>query len=70
LEIKVASDDIAKFEVDAIIVNFFEGAERPEGDTEILADALGYATKQGTKRIVDVATLTEVCRVAGPTMAG
>ena len=30
----------------------------------ILADALGYANKQGAKRIVDVATLTGACRVA------
>ncbi len=30
----------------------------------ILADALGYARKQGTKRIVDVATLTGACVVA------
>jgi len=29
-----------------------------------LADALGYAKKQGAKRIIDVATLTGACRVA------
>ena len=30
----------------------------------ILADALGYANKQGTKKIIDVATLTGACEVA------
>ncbi len=30
----------------------------------ILADAFGYAKKQGAKRIIDVATLTGACRVA------
>ena len=30
----------------------------------ILADALGYANKQGAKRIVDIATLTGACEVA------
>jgi leucyl aminopeptidase len=30
----------------------------------ILADALGYARKQGARFLVDVATLTEACRVA------
>lgn len=29
-----------------------------------LADALGYAKKQGAKRLIDVATLTGACRVA------
>jgi leucyl aminopeptidase len=30
----------------------------------ILSDALGYARKQGIKRIIDVATLTGACRIA------
>ena len=58
MEIKVIAGDIARIKAGAIIVNFFEGMERPDGDIAIIDEAW------------DGATLTEVCRVAGPTMAG
>jgi leucyl aminopeptidase len=46
VEIKVAAGDIAKTEADAIIVNFFEGMEYPEGDTASVDEALGGAISQ------------------------
>ncbi len=46
MEIKVAAGDIARIEVDAIVLNFFEGMERPEGDTAIVDKALGGAISQ------------------------
>ncbi len=46
MEIKVAVGDIAGIEADAIVVNFFEGMERPEGDTATLDEALGGAISQ------------------------
>ncbi len=58
MEIKVVAGDIAKTKADAIIVPFFEGMERPEGDITAIDKAL------------DGATLTEACRIAGPTMTG
>ena len=47
-----------KIKTGAIIVNFFEGMERPDGDIATIDKAL------------DGATLTEACRIAGPAMAG
>jgi len=58
VQIKVIVGDITKIKTGAIIVNFFEGMERPDG---------GIAT---IDKAWDGATLTEACRVAGPTMAG
>ncbi len=46
MEIKVATGDISKIEAGAIIVNFFEGAEEPEGDTAAVDRALGGAISQ------------------------
>jgi leucyl aminopeptidase len=46
MEIKVAAGDIAKIEADAIIVNFFEEMERPEGDTAVVDKALDGAIAQ------------------------
>ncbi|GAH47600.1 unnamed protein product, partial [marine sediment metagenome] len=46
MEIKVTAGDIARIEADAIVVNFFEGMERPEGDTATLDEALGGAISQ------------------------
>jgi len=46
LEIKVAIGDIVKFEAGAIIVNFFEGMERPEGDASSIDKALDGAISQ------------------------
>jgi len=43
LEIKVIAGDISKAEADAIIVNVFEGTERPEGVTVVVDEALGGA---------------------------
>jgi len=43
LEIKVTTGDIAKIKADAIIVNFFEGAERPEGAAAAIDEALDGA---------------------------
>jgi len=46
VEIKAIAGDIARIETDAIVVNFFEGMERPEGDTATLDEALGGAISQ------------------------
>jgi len=46
VEIKVAASDIAKIKADAIIVNLFEGMERPEGDTAAVDEALDGAISQ------------------------
>ena len=46
MEIKVTAGDIAKIEADAIIVNSFEGMERPEGDTAAIDKALDGAISQ------------------------
>jgi len=46
VEIKVAADNITKIKADAIIVNFFEGMERPEGDTAAVDETLGGAISQ------------------------
>ena len=46
MEIKVTAGDIARIEADAIVVNFFEGMERPEGETATLDEALGGAISQ------------------------
>ncbi len=46
MEIKVIAGDITKIEADAIIVNFFEGAEHPDGDLAGVDKALGGAISQ------------------------
>jgi len=46
VEIKAITGDIARIEADAIIVNFFEGMEHPEGDTATLDEALGGTISQ------------------------
>ncbi|MBI2328275.1 MAG: leucyl aminopeptidase, partial [Chloroflexi bacterium] len=46
MEIKVVAADIAKIETGAIIVNLFEGMERPEGDTATVDKALDGAISQ------------------------
>ncbi|MFC2020950.1 leucyl aminopeptidase [Chloroflexota bacterium] len=43
MEIKVVTGDISKIEAGAIIVNYFEGMERPEGDTAVVDEALDGA---------------------------
>ncbi len=46
LEIKVIAGDIARIEAGAIVVNFFEGMEHPEGDTATVDGALDGAISQ------------------------
>jgi len=46
MEIKVVAGDIAKTEADAIMVPFFEGMERPEGDIATMDKALDGAISQ------------------------
>jgi leucyl aminopeptidase len=46
VEIKVAAGDIVRFQAGAIIVNFFEGMERPEGVTAAVDRALDGAIAQ------------------------
>ncbi|MFC1933351.1 leucyl aminopeptidase [Chloroflexota bacterium] len=46
MEIKVAVGDITRIEAGAIVVNFFEGMEHPEGDTATVDEALGGAISQ------------------------
>lgn len=46
MEIKVVAGDIARIEAGAIVVNFFEGMEHPEGDTATIDRALGGAISQ------------------------
>ena len=46
MEVKVTSGDITSFEASAIIVDFFEGMEHPEGDTARVDEALGGAISQ------------------------
>jgi len=46
VEIKVIAGDIAKIEADAIVLNFFEGMERPEGALAVINEALGGAISQ------------------------
>ena len=43
MEIKVVAGDIARIKADALIVNYFEGMKRPEGDTASLDKALDGA---------------------------
>ncbi|MEK7354297.1 MAG: leucyl aminopeptidase, partial [Chloroflexota bacterium] len=43
MEIKVVTGDIAKTKADAVIVNYFEATEHPEGDTAALDKALDGA---------------------------
>ncbi|MBI4188244.1 MAG: hypothetical protein HY529_03450, partial [Chloroflexi bacterium] len=50
MEIKAAVGDIAKIEAGAIIVNFFEGVKRPEGDTATIDKALGGTITQLIKQ--------------------
>ncbi|GAG28293.1 unnamed protein product, partial [marine sediment metagenome] len=46
VDIKVMTGDIAKIEAAAIVVNFSEGMERPEGDTANVDKALDGAISQ------------------------
>ena len=46
MEIRVAAGDIAGIEAGAIIVNFFEGMERPVGDAAAIDKALDGAFSQ------------------------
>ncbi len=46
LEIKVVAGDIARIEADAIVVNFFEGMERPEGNIAAVDKVMGGAISQ------------------------
>jgi len=46
MEIKAVAGDITRIEAGAVIVNFFEGMERPEGVTAALDEALGGAISQ------------------------
>ena len=46
MEIKVIAGDITEIEADAIIVNFFEGTERPDGDLAGVDKALDGAISQ------------------------
>ncbi len=46
MEIKVVAGDITRIEAGAIIINFFEGAERLEGDTATIDEVLGGAISQ------------------------
>ena len=46
MEIKVAAGDITRIEAGAIVVNFFEGMERPEGDTSNVDKALDGVISQ------------------------
>ncbi len=50
MEIKVSAGDIAKIEAGAIIVSFFEGMKRPEGDTAVVDKALGGVIYQLVKQ--------------------
>ncbi len=46
MKIKAVAGDIARIEAGAIVVNFFEGMERPEGDTATVDRALDGAISQ------------------------
>jgi leucyl aminopeptidase len=46
VEIGVTTGDIAKADADAIILNYFEGMERPEGITATIDQALGGTISQ------------------------
>ena len=46
MKIEVIAGDITEIEADAIIVNFFEGMERPDGDLAVIDKALGGAISQ------------------------
>ncbi len=46
MEIKVVAGDITRIEAGAIVVNFFEGMEHPEGDMATVDEALGGAISQ------------------------
>jgi len=46
VEIKVVAGDVAKTKADAIMVSFFEGMERPEGDIATIDKALDGAISQ------------------------
>lgn len=50
MEIKVASGDITRTKAGAIIVNFYDGMERPEGVTASVDAALGEAISQLIKQ--------------------
>jgi len=41
VEVKLVAGDIARIKAGAIVVNFFEGMEHPEGDTATVDEALG-----------------------------
>ncbi len=46
MEISVIAGDITKVEAGAIVVNFFDGMERPEGETDNIDKALGGVISQ------------------------
>ncbi len=46
MEIKVITGDITKIEADAIMVNFFEGMEHPDGDIATIDKALAGTISQ------------------------
>lgn len=46
MEIKVAAGDITKIKAGVIIINFFEGTKKPEGDTAAVDLALGGAVSK------------------------
>jgi leucyl aminopeptidase len=50
MEIKAVVDDIVKVKAGAIVVNYFEGAKRPEGDTAAVDKALDGAISQLVKQ--------------------
>ena len=50
MEIKILAGDITKVEADAIMVNIFEGVERPEGITSAVDEALGGAISELVKQ--------------------
>lgn len=50
MEIKVAAGDITRIEAGVIIVNFFEGSKKPEGETASVDRALGGAISQSIRQ--------------------
>jgi leucyl aminopeptidase len=50
VEIKVVAGDIVKYQADAIIVNIYEGMERPQGITSTVDEALGGAISELIKQ--------------------
>ena len=46
MDVRVVADDVTKIEVDALIVNLFEGATEPGGATSVVDKALNGAIKR------------------------